>query len=93
MLGSWSTTGGEANAPAVPELRVQPPSSLSFLDEPLHLGVCRCRDSGSQCLEDSTALMPQHTKHLRTYAKKACEEQNIPSGPLEEFVNVLSVSI
>lgn len=70
----------------IPELEIQPPSSpTSLLNEPISAGVRWCRDSRTS---DPIKLTPQRTKHLKMYAKKLCEDNNVPTGEVMCFIDV-----
>ncbi|KAG1797046.1 uncharacterized protein HD556DRAFT_1441211 [Suillus plorans] len=80
---SSRSTSGEV--PVIPELEIQPPSSpTSSLNEPISAGVRRRRDSRTS---DPIKLTPQCTKHLKMYAKKLCEDNDVPTGEVMCFID------
>ncbi|KAG1750075.1 hypothetical protein EDB19DRAFT_1904327 [Suillus lakei] len=82
------STTPSGDGPAVPGLEVQPPSSpTSSLDEPISTAVRRRRNSGTSNHGDPTKLTPQRTKRLKTYAKKMCEDNDVPTRDVMCFID------
>ncbi|KAG2121100.1 hypothetical protein DEU56DRAFT_760796 [Suillus clintonianus] len=83
---SSCSTSGEALE--IPRVGIQPPSSpTTSLDEPISAGIRRRRDSGPSNHGDPTKLTPQRTKRLKIYAKKACEENDVPHEEVMTFID------
>ncbi|KAG2062582.1 hypothetical protein BDR04DRAFT_1164971 [Suillus decipiens] len=82
------STTPSSNGPAVSGLEVQPPSSpTSSLDEPISTAVRRRRNSGTSNHGDPTKLTPQRTKRLKTYAKKMCQDNDVPARDVMCFID------
>ncbi|KAG2086657.1 uncharacterized protein F5147DRAFT_791703 [Suillus discolor] len=82
------STTPSGDGPVVPGLEVQPPCSpTSSLDEPISTAVRRRRNSGTFNHGDPMKLTPQRTKHLKTYAKKICEDNDVPTRDVMCFID------
>ncbi|KAG1735384.1 hypothetical protein EDB19DRAFT_1830238 [Suillus lakei] len=82
------STSGEG--PVIPDLEVQPPSSpTSSLDEPISTAVHQCRNSRTSNHGDPTKLTPQQMKYLKRYAKKLCEDNEVPTREVMGFIGII----
>ncbi|KAG1735637.1 uncharacterized protein EDB91DRAFT_1250471 [Suillus paluster] len=82
---SRSTSG---DGPVIPGLEIVPPTSpTSSLDEPISTAVRRCRNSRTSHHGDPTKLTPQWTKRFKIYAKKLCEDNEVPTGEVMRFID------
>ncbi|KAG2122905.1 hypothetical protein DEU56DRAFT_917613 [Suillus clintonianus] len=76
------------DGPVIPEFEVVPPTSpTSSLDEPISTAVRQRRNSRTSHHGDPTKLTPQRTKHFKIYAKKLCEDNEVPTGEVMRFID------